>query len=59
MEVDTLTEAIRRATIPRPSTSIAFRHSGDVFRWGLIMAGVMLAAVPVMTLYYLAQRLVM
>ncbi len=32
--------------------------TGDVFRWGLIMAGSMLAALPVMILYYLAQRFV-
>ncbi len=32
--------------------------TGDVFRWGLIMAGSMLAALPVMVLYYLAQRFV-
>ncbi|MFN8482714.1 MAG: carbohydrate ABC transporter permease [Anaerolineae bacterium] len=30
--------------------------TGDVFRWGLIMAGAVSAAVPVMILYYLAQR---
>lgn len=32
--------------------------TGDVFRWGLIMAGSMFAALPVMILYYLAQRFV-
>ncbi len=32
--------------------------TGDVFRWGLIMAGAFLAALPVMILYYLAQRFV-
>jgi multiple sugar transport system permease protein len=32
--------------------------TGDVFRWGLIMAGSMSAALPVMILYYLAQRFV-
>lgn len=32
--------------------------TGDVFRWGLIMAGAVLAALPVMILYYLAQRFV-
>lgn len=32
--------------------------TGDVFRWGLIMAGSMLAALPVMILYYMAQRFV-
>jgi multiple sugar transport system permease protein len=32
--------------------------TGDVFRWGLIMAASMLAALPVMILYYFAQRFV-
>ncbi|MCC6894530.1 MAG: carbohydrate ABC transporter permease [Anaerolineae bacterium] len=32
--------------------------TGDVFRWGLIMAASMFAALPVMLLYYLAQRFV-
>lgn len=30
--------------------------TGDVFRWGLIMAGSVAAALPVMILYYAAQR---
>jgi multiple sugar transport system permease protein len=34
------------------------RITGDIFRWGLIMAGSVTAAVPVMVLYYLAQRFV-
>jgi len=32
--------------------------TGDVFRWGLIMAASMFAALPVMILYYFAQRFV-
>jgi multiple sugar transport system permease protein len=32
--------------------------TGDVFRWGLIMAASVFAALPVMILYYLAQRFV-
>ncbi len=32
--------------------------TGDVFRWGLIMAAAMFAALPVMILYYVAQRFV-
>ncbi len=32
--------------------------TGDVFRWGLIMAAAMFAAMPVMILYYAAQRFV-
>ncbi len=32
--------------------------TGDVFRWGLIMAAAMFAAMPVMILYYVAQRFV-
>lgn len=32
--------------------------TGDVFRWGLIMAASMFAALPVMVLYYFAQRFV-
>lgn len=32
--------------------------TGDVFRWGLIMAAAIFAALPVMILYYVAQRFV-
>lgn len=32
--------------------------TGDVFRWGLIMAASVVAALPVMILYYVAQRFV-
>lgn len=32
--------------------------TGDVFRWGLIMAAAVASALPVMLLYYLAQRFV-
>lgn len=42
-------------TVP---VSISYLITGDVFRWGLIMAGSVAAAVPVMVLYYLAQRFV-
>jgi multiple sugar transport system permease protein len=42
-------------TVP---VSVSYLITGDVFRWGLIMAGSVSAAVPVMLLYYLAQRFV-
>lgn len=42
-------------TVP---VAISYLITGDVFRWGLIMAGSVAAAVPVMALYYLAQRFV-
>ena len=42
-------------TVP---VAISYLITGDVFRWGLIMAGSVAAAVPVMLLYYLAQRFV-
>ena len=42
-------------TVP---VALQYLITGDVFRWGLIMAGAVLAAVPVMVLYYLAQRFV-
>jgi multiple sugar transport system permease protein len=42
-------------TVP---VAISYLITGDVFRWGLIMAGAVSAAVPVMVLYYLAQRFV-
>lgn len=42
-------------TVP---VAISYLITGDVFRWGLIMAGAVSAAVPVMALYYLAQRFV-
>jgi multiple sugar transport system permease protein len=48
-------------TSPRLQTvpvAIQYLITGDVFRWGLIMAGSVLAALPVMVLYYLAQRFV-
>ena len=38
--------------------ALQYLITGDVFRWGLIMAGSVIAAVPVMVLYYLAQRFV-
>ena len=40
-------------TVP---VALQYLITGDVFRWGLIMAGAVTAAVPVMVLYYLAQR---
>ena len=42
-------------TVP---VAVQYLITGDVFRWGLIMAGSVSAAVPVMVLYYLAQRFV-
>ncbi len=42
-------------TVP---VAISYLINGDVFRWGLIMAGSVAAALPVMVLYYLAQRFV-
>jgi multiple sugar transport system permease protein len=42
-------------TVP---VAISYLITGDVFRFGLIMAGSVAAAVPVMLLYYLAQRFV-
>src|SRR4030095_7848770 len=44
-----------RQTVP---VALPYLITGDVFRWGLIMAGSVVAAVPVMVLYYLAQRFV-
>jgi multiple sugar transport system permease protein len=40
-------------TVP---VALSYLITGDVFRWGLIMAGSVLAALPVMVLYYMAQR---
>jgi multiple sugar transport system permease protein len=40
-------------TVP---VALQYLITGDVFRWGLIMAGAVTAAIPVMVLYYLAQR---
>lgn len=42
-------------TVP---VALQYLITGDVFRWGLIMAGAVMAALPVMVLYYLAQRFV-
>ena len=42
-------------TVP---VAISYLITGDVFRFGLIMAAAVSAAVPVMILYYLAQRFV-
>jgi multiple sugar transport system permease protein len=42
-------------TVP---VAISYLITGDVFRFGLIMAGSVAAAVPVMILYYAVQRFV-
>jgi multiple sugar transport system permease protein len=42
-------------TVP---VALNYLITGDTFRWGLIMAGAVASAVPVMILYYLAQRFV-
>jgi multiple sugar transport system permease protein len=42
-------------TIP---VALQYLITGDVFRWGMIMAGAVLAALPIMLLYYLSQRFV-
>ena len=42
-------------TVP---VAISYLITGDVFRFGLIMAGSVAAAVPVMILYYVVQRFV-
>ncbi len=42
-------------TVP---VALQYLITGDVFRWGEIMAASVAAAVPVMILYYLAQRYV-
>jgi multiple sugar transport system permease protein len=44
-----------KQTVP---VALQYLITGDVFRWGLIMAGSVTAAVPVMVLYYLSQRFV-
>ena len=44
-----------KRTVP---VALQYLITGDTFRWGLIMAGSVAAAVPVMILYYLAQRFV-
>jgi multiple sugar transport system permease protein len=44
-----------KQTVP---VALQYLITGDVFRWGLIMAGSVTAAVPVMILYYLSQRFV-
>jgi len=40
-------------TVP---VAVSYLITGDVFRWGLIMAASVSAAVPVMVLYFVAQR---
>jgi multiple sugar transport system permease protein len=44
-----------KQTVP---VALQYLITGDVFRWGLIMAGSVTAAIPVMVLYYLSQRFV-
>ena len=44
-----------KQTVP---VAISYLITGDVFRWGQIMAGSVAAAIPVMVLYYLGQRFV-
>jgi multiple sugar transport system permease protein len=44
-----------KLTVP---VAVQYLITGDVFRWGLIMAASVSAAIPVMALYYLAQRFV-
>ncbi len=44
-----------KQTVP---VAISYLITGDVFRWGLIMAASVAAALPVMILYYLGQRFV-
>jgi len=44
-----------KRTVP---VAIQYLITGDVFRWGLIMAAAVLAALPVMVMYYLAKRFV-
>lgn len=44
-----------KQTVP---VALQYLITGDVFRWGLIMAGSVVAALPVMVVYYLAQRFV-
>jgi multiple sugar transport system permease protein len=44
-----------KQTVP---VAVSYLITGDVFRWGLIMAGSVAAAIPVMILYYLGQRFV-
>ena len=38
--------------------ALQYLITGDVFLWGPIMAGAVFSAVPVMILYFLAQRFV-
>ena len=42
-------------TVP---VALQYLITGDVFRWGQIMAGSVIAAVPIMLLYYVSQRFV-
>jgi multiple sugar transport system permease protein len=49
---------ITSPTLQTVPVAISYLITGDVFRYGLIMAASVSAAVPVMVLYYLAQRFV-
>ncbi|MBI1277679.1 MAG: ABC transporter permease subunit [Anaerolineaceae bacterium] len=49
---------ITSPTLQTVPVAISRLITGDVFRWGLIMAAAMFAALPVMILYYAAQRFV-
>lgn len=44
-----------KQTVP---VAVSYLITGDVFRWGLIMAGSVSAAIPVIILYYVGQRFV-
>jgi multiple sugar transport system permease protein len=44
-----------KQTVP---VAVSYLITGDVFRWGLIMAASVSAAIPVIILYYLGQRFV-
>ena len=44
-----------KQTVP---VAMSYLITGDVFRWGLIMAAAVAAALPVMILYYVGQRFV-
>lgn len=44
-----------KQTVP---VAMSYLITGDVFRWGLIMAGAVAAAIPVMILYFMGQRFV-
>jgi multiple sugar transport system permease protein len=49
---------ITSPTLQTVPVALSYLITGDVFRWGLIMAGAVFAALPVMILYFFAQRFV-